>query len=184
MVQRQNNVAEPIPPFYIRTLSSLEASLSTALAKEKEAKKKMNATNARALNSMKQKVKRAVKEYEKDVKRYQAVCYIYMYNSVHPNVILIVLKDPEAFEREYAAATQGPEVAIHKPGSPPPGDSDNEGAAPSITQFTPVGKGGKAMQFTADAIFKTLQLVQEARGKKVRIRSSRLDVVPNGHVEH
>lgn len=76
MVQRQNNVAEPIPPFYIRTLSSLEASLNTALAKEKEAKKKMNATNARALNSMKQKVKKAVKEYEKDVKRYQAVCFL------------------------------------------------------------------------------------------------------------
>jgi translation initiation factor 3 subunit C len=73
MVQRQNNVAEPIPPFYIRTLSSLETSLNTALAKEKEAKKKMNATNARALNSMKQKVKKAVKEYEKDVKQYQAV---------------------------------------------------------------------------------------------------------------
>jgi translation initiation factor 3 subunit C len=33
--------------------------------------------------------------------------------------------------------------------------------------FTTVGKGGKAMQFTADSIFKTLQLVQEARGKKV-----------------
>jgi len=27
------------------------------------------------------------------------------------------------------------------------------------------------MQFTPDAIFKTLQLVQEARGKKVRIPS-------------
>ena len=36
-------------------------------------------------------------------------------------------------------------------------------------QFTTVGKGGKAVQFTADAIFKTLQLVNEARGKKVDI---------------
>jgi translation initiation factor 3 subunit C len=35
-------------------------------------------------------------------------------------------------------------------------------------EFTTVGKGGKAMQFTADSIFKNLQLVQEARGKKVR----------------
>jgi translation initiation factor 3 subunit C len=33
--------------------------------------------------------------------------------------------------------------------------------------FTTVGKGGKAMQFTPDGIFKNLQLVQEARGKKV-----------------
>lgn len=33
--------------------------------------------------------------------------------------------------------------------------------------FTTVGKGGKTMQFTADSIFKNLQMVQEARGKKV-----------------
>jgi len=33
--------------------------------------------------------------------------------------------------------------------------------------FTTVGKGGKAMQYTADGIFKALQVVQEARGKKV-----------------
>ena len=73
MVQRQNNVAEPVPPFYIRTLTSLDTSVSAALAKEKEAKKKMNATNARALNSMKQKVKKAIKEYEKDIKECQEV---------------------------------------------------------------------------------------------------------------
>jgi translation initiation factor 3 subunit C len=73
MVQRQNNVAEPIPPFYVRTLIGLEKSLNTAIAKEKDAKKKMNATNNRALNAMKQKVKKAVKEYEKDIKQYQAV---------------------------------------------------------------------------------------------------------------
>jgi hypothetical protein len=33
--------------------------------------------------------------------------------------------------------------------------------------FTTVGRGGRAMQFTADGIFKHLQAVQEARGKKV-----------------
>jgi translation initiation factor 3 subunit C len=33
--------------------------------------------------------------------------------------------------------------------------------------FTTVGKSGKAIQYTAEGIFKTLQLVQEARGKKV-----------------
>jgi translation initiation factor 3 subunit C len=75
MVQRQSNVAEPVPPFYVRTLVSLEKSLNTAIAKEKEAKKKMNATNNRALNAMKQKVKRAVKEYEKEIKLFQAVRY-------------------------------------------------------------------------------------------------------------
>ena len=31
-----------------------------------------------------------------------------------------------------------------------------------------VGKGGKAMQFTVDAILKTLKIVHDVRGKKVR----------------
>ena len=44
------------------------------------------------------------------------------------------------------------------------GDSDEEEEG----EFATVGKGGKAMTFTPDSIFKNLQLVQEARGKKVR----------------
>jgi translation initiation factor 3 subunit C len=74
MVQRQQNIAEHVPPFYIRTLISLEAGLNTALAKEKEAKKKMNASNARALTAMKQKVRKTVKEYEKEIRQYNDVC--------------------------------------------------------------------------------------------------------------
>lgn len=73
MVQRQHNVSEPVPPFYIQTLVSLEGSLNTAVAKEKEAKKKMNATNAKALTAVKQKVKKALKEYEGEVKKFQEV---------------------------------------------------------------------------------------------------------------
>ena len=46
---------------------NLEDSLNATLAKEKEAKKNMNAMNARVLNSMKQKVKKSMKEYEKEV---------------------------------------------------------------------------------------------------------------------
>jgi translation initiation factor 3 subunit C len=73
MIQRQHNVSEPIPPFYVRTLVNLESSVNNALAKEKESKKKMNATNAKALTAMKQKIKRAIKEYETDVKKYLEV---------------------------------------------------------------------------------------------------------------
>ena len=73
MVQRQQNVAEPLPPFYLKTLVSLEESLNAAIAKEKEAKKKMNASNAKALTAMKQKVKKTAKEYESDIKKYQNV---------------------------------------------------------------------------------------------------------------
>lgn len=85
LVQRQTNVAERIPSFYIRTLASMEASLNNAVAKEKEAKKKMNASNARALTAMKQKIKKATKEYEKEIKQYTEVRGSIM----HPVFILI-----------------------------------------------------------------------------------------------
>ena len=73
MVQRQQNISESIPPFFIRTLVSLEASVNDAITKEKEAKKKMNALNARALTAMKQKIKKVFKEFEKDIKLFQKV---------------------------------------------------------------------------------------------------------------
>jgi hypothetical protein len=45
--------------------------------KEKDPKKKTNASNAKALNGMKNKVKKASKEYEDQVKRYQEVRHLY-----------------------------------------------------------------------------------------------------------
>lgn len=73
MVQRQQNVQEPVTPFFLRTLGNLETSLTAAVAKDKESKKKMNASNARALTAMKQKVKKTSKEYETELKRFQEV---------------------------------------------------------------------------------------------------------------
>lgn len=71
MIQRQQNVGEPIPPFFIRMTTLLETSVNDVQAKD--AKKKMNATNARALTVVKQKVKKTLKDFEKEVKQYQAV---------------------------------------------------------------------------------------------------------------
>ena len=72
LVDRQRNLSEKVPGFYIKTLVNLESSLNTALAKEKESKK-MNASNARALNTMKQRVRKLTKEFEAEVKLFQEV---------------------------------------------------------------------------------------------------------------
>ncbi|KAL0580332.1 Translation initiation factor 3 subunit c [Marasmius crinis-equi] len=148
MVQRQHNVSEPIPPLYIKTLTTLENSVASAQAKEKEAKKKMNATNAKALTATKQKVRKAAKEYEQDVSKYTA--------------------DPEAFEREYAAAVakEQPAPTTGKP-TPiaVPADGDDDG-------FKTVGKA-----LTTEGIFKSLQLVQEARGKKNTDRAEQIRIL-------
>jgi translation initiation factor 3 subunit C len=158
LVQRQSNAAEPLPPFFVKTLLSLENSLNAALTKEKEAKKKMNATNARALNSMKQKVRKTTKEFEKEVQQYQ--------------------NDPEAFEREFAAHAQPADVVVPKPKKQKKGaDSESDGEPVLDDRFTTVGKGGKAMSFSADNIFKTLKLVHEARGKKNTDRGEQIRIL-------
>ncbi|KAI0358603.1 eukaryotic translation initiation factor 3 subunit 8 [Trametes cingulata] len=153
MVQRQQNVSEPVPPFFIRTLANLENSLSAAVAKDKESKKKMNASNARALTAMKQKVKKISKEYERELKRFQ--------------------EDPEAFEREYQTAV-APEVAPApaKAKKAKKADEDEEDE-----EFTTVGKGGKGIQFTPENIFKNLQVVQENRGKKNTDRMEQIRIL-------
>lgn len=46
--------------------------------KEKDPKKKINASNSKALNGMKNKVKKASKEYEDQIKRYQEVRQLYI----------------------------------------------------------------------------------------------------------
>lgn len=166
LVQRQTNVAEPVPSFYIKTLSSLEASLNNALAKEKESKKKMNASNAKALNGMKQKVRKISKEHESEIKEFQEV-HIGLIYFFH--IISHAQQDPEAFEKRHAIVV--PEVEV----APKPKKSkrvlteqeEEDEERPATDAFTTVGKGGKTMVFASENTFKNLQVVQEARGKKV-----------------
>jgi translation initiation factor 3 subunit C len=67
---------------------NLESSVNNTLSKEKEAKKKMNASNARALTAMKQKIKKAIKEYESDVKKYQEVLCAYFHSCISSKTCL------------------------------------------------------------------------------------------------
>ena len=80
--------------------------------------------------------------------------------------LLTLYQDPDKFEQDYAAlaAPQAPvrsEVVRRPVGVEGDDDDDDE-------DFTHVGKGGKATQYTSEGIYKHLQAIHEARGKKVR----------------
>jgi translation initiation factor 3 subunit C len=146
------------PKFYIKCLVDLEDFLQEAVQKEKAAKKKMNANNAKAMNAMKQKLKKNNKAFEEKIEIYR--------------------KDPDALEEPAAA----PVVAPKKKGkSAFLADSDSEdedvtvNAAAEIdeAEFTTVGKGGKAVaEVTAENLLQKLREVLEARGKKVKLNFS------------
>lgn len=72
------------------------------------------------------------------------------------------IKDPDVFKREYAAAT-AKEINVATGGKTSVTETTQDGDA----GFQAVGKHGKTMQLTTEGIFKSLQVVQEARGKKV-----------------
>lgn len=129
--------------------------MNEALAKAKVTPKKMNATQARALNAVKQKIKKTNKEYQTQIDAYRADKDAYMESSDdEPVAVAPKPKKTARFEVEAAPAQE----------------EDDEG-------FATVGKGGKALQYTPESIFKHLRGIMESRGKKNTDRTEQIKVM-------
>ncbi|GAB5593322.1 Translation initiation factor 3 subunit c [Umbelopsis nana] len=156
------------PKFYIKCLVDLEDFLQEAAQKEKASKKKMNANNAKAMNAMKQKLKKNNKAFEDKIEAYR--------------------KDPESLEEPAAPVVA---KAPRKKGkSAFLADSESEedelaessiaaaAAEADAAGFTTVGKGGKAVvEITSENLLQKLREVLEARGKKSTDRNEQINIL-------
>lgn len=150
---------EKPPRIYIKIISDLEDFMNETIARQKVSTKKMNATNAKGLNAMKQKIKRNNKDYVAELEKYREDKDEYMMSDEEEEVIVV-----EKTKKPKTSFADGTE----------PGDDEG---------FETVGRGGKTLQYTPESIFKHLRSIVESRGKKntdrpeqIRIMEKLLDV--------
>lgn len=160
------------PPVWLKTVVSLDEALANPDIK----KKKLNAIHNRALNTMRQKIKRFTRENEALVQRFKSVrgrcraasCCACLelrgcaacFGATDPPA-----QDPEAYERGWEAAMAPAPAAGPKPAKQRAADAA-AGEGGDDADFETVGRGGKTLNLTAEGVFKTLVTVLEARGKK------------------
>lgn len=97
-----------LPPVYFSVVVSLEEKLASAGTGNAGGKKKMNATVAKALTALKQKIKKAARENEAAYKEYKDVSCAFIL--IHGDAVLMcyIYQDAEAYELKYKG---GPSVA-------------------------------------------------------------------------
>ncbi|KAG0010214.1 Translation initiation factor 3 subunit c, partial [Podila clonocystis] len=148
-----------VPKFYIKAVAELEKEIQKALAKEKAATKKLNPSNAKALNSMKQNIKKNNRQYEIQIQEYE--------------------KDPENYDKEVEVVEERTIGKLGRFKKPVVSDSEGESEAAQDEDdgFTPVGAGGKTVEFNQENLFKKLREVAEARGKKNTNREEQVRIL-------
>ncbi|KAF4595734.1 Eukaryotic translation initiation factor 3 subunit C [Ophiocordyceps camponoti-floridani] len=149
-------VSGKTPKTYIRILAELEDFMNEAIAKQKVTPKKMNTTQARALNAVKQKIKKTNKEYQSQIDAYREDKDVFM--------------ESEDDEDEPVAATMKVKKTPKLDAEAATEEMDDEG-------FATVGKGGRTLQYTPESIFKHLRTIMESRGKKNTDRLEQIKVM-------
>ncbi|KYK61120.1 eukaryotic translation initiation factor 3 [Drechmeria coniospora] len=143
------------PKPYVRVIAELEDFMNEALAKQKVTPKKMNAIQARALNAVKQKIKKSSKEHQAQVDAYREDKEGFMESDDEEEITVVVSKPKKLPKLEAEPTVE---------------DLGDEG-------FATVGKGGRTLQYTPESIFKHLRTIFESRGKKNTDRLEQIKVM-------
>ncbi|WVQ96216.1 eukaryotic translation initiation factor 3 subunit C [Kwoniella sp. CBS 9459] len=141
-----------IPPAFLEILVSLEGDVNKTIAGEKSASKKMAPAKAKALNGMKQTLKKKSKEFEGVLKTYN--------------------EDPAAYSAAYESANAAP-VAPKAAKKTQAATADGQAS----DDFMTIGKGGKTLNLTSEGVFKTLREIFEQRGRKNTDRAETIKIL-------
>lgn len=144
---------DKVPKIYIQTIAEMEDFMNEAIARQKVSTKKMNATNAKGLNAMKQKIKRNNKDYANEIDKYREDKGGYMMSDEEEEVVPI--EKPKKTKAVYVDGIDA---------------EDDEG-------FSTVGRGGKTLQYTPESILKHLRSIVESRGKKNTDRTEQIRIM-------
>jgi translation initiation factor 3 subunit C len=148
-------ITGPTPKIYIQAVAELEDFTNETATKQKASNKKMNASNSKGFNAVKQKIKKNNKEYATLVEKYRADKDAFMADEVEEKPAPAPAPKPtkvEKIENFAAAAAAG-------------GEDDG---------FATVGRGGKTLQYTPESILKHLRVIVESRGKKNTDRADQI----------
>ncbi|KAI1304868.1 Translation initiation factor 3 subunit c [Mortierella claussenii] len=146
-----------VPKFYIKAVAELEKEIQAALDKEKSASKKMNASNAKALDTNKQKIKKNNRLYEREIQKYE--------------------KEPENYDAHEEEEEEEEEKEAAEVGQRAKKQEETVEGEPVDDGFRPVGAGGKTVEFTQENLFKKLREVAKAHGKKNTNREEQLCIL-------
>ncbi|KAF5099322.1 hypothetical protein D0Z03_001045 [Geotrichum reessii] len=145
------------PNQYIKALVELEDFLQSSIAADKAAKKKMNALNARAMNTAKQRIKKNNKAYESLISKYR--------------------EDPEGFGKAQSKPAAVAAASPSKTFKTKTVSAQAESAENDNDGFSTVGKAGRVAQYTSENIFTTIQSIAESRGKKNTDRQDQVRIL-------
>uniref|UniRef100_A0A7N5ZYV3 Eukaryotic translation initiation factor 3 subunit C n=1 Tax=Anabas testudineus TaxID=64144 RepID=A0A7N5ZYV3_ANATE len=153
---------EGVPSFYIRLLADLEDYLNQ-LWEDKEGKKKMNKNNAKALSTLRQKIRKYNRDYESEIAAYKEETDKASYKK---SAKLKKLKKKERLEEE-AEEEGGEEV---------------EGAWEKVRGGIPLVKEkpkmfAKGTEINTGVVVKKLNEILQARGKKGTDRAAQIELL-------
>ncbi|EEH20646.1 eukaryotic translation initiation factor 3 subunit C [Paracoccidioides brasiliensis Pb03] len=140
------------PKIYIKAIADLEDFMNETITEQKSSTKKMNASNAKGFNAVKQRIKKNNKEYVTEIDKYRENKKDYMIEEEEEEIV--------EKKKDKSRAIR-PEDLL--------GDED-EG-------FAIVGRGGRTLQYTPESILKHLRIIVESRGKKNTDRLEQIKIM-------